>query len=259
MPYWKGKCAPQAWQSENFHEVPRAALGRANGAEQTNRDSRKNYQNLLAMKGKFITFEGSEGCGKSTQSKLLYQYLKKQKFCVLYLREPGGVKVSEKIRKILLDPQNRISPECETLLYMAARAQVVNDIIKPSLSKGKIIICDRFMDSTLAYQGYGLGIDIGFIKTVGYFATTGIKPDLTIFLDLAVKKGLKHREAFKDRIEQRNFNYHLRVRKGYLKLAAQEPQRIKVVKVEEDKSVTQRNIREVVACHLSKSKARINR
>ena len=203
------------------------------------------------MKGKFITFEGSEGCGKSTQSKLLYQHLKKQKCCVIYLREPGGVKVSEKIREILLDPENSISPECETLLYMAARAQVVNDIIRPALSKGKIIICDRFMDSTLAYQGYGLGIDIGFIKTAGKFATRGIKPNLTIFLDLPVKKGLKHRETSKDRIELRNFNYHFRVRRGYLKLAAQEPQRIKVVKVEADKTQTQNNIRELVDKFLS--------
>jgi dTMP kinase len=197
------------------------------------------------MKGKFITFEGSEGCGKSTQSKLLYSYLKKKGLGVFYLREPGGVKVSEKIRKILLDPKNNISPECETLLYMAARAQVVSDIIKPALSKGKIIVCDRFLDSTLAYQGYGLGIDIDFIKTAGDFATCGIKPDLTLFLDLAVKKGLKHRQNIKDRIEQRNFTYHQRVRNGYLKLAAQEPKRIKIVKVENDLNFTQQKIRDL--------------
>jgi dTMP kinase len=210
------------------------------------RETRQDNRKTIYMKGKFITFEGSEGCGKSTQSKLLYTYLKKKSLSVIYLREPGGVKVSEKIRQILLDPKNVICAECETLLYMAARAQVVSDIIKPSLSKGKIIICDRFMDSTLAYQGYGLGIDIDFIKIIGKFATTGIKPDLTIFLDLPVKKGLKHREASKDRIEQRNFNYHFRVRKGYLKIAAQEPKRIKVVKVEVDKATTQGKIRELV-------------
>ncbi len=195
------------------------------------------------MKGKFITFEGSEGCGKSTQSYLLYKYLKAKGYPVVYLREPGGTKISEKIRKILLDPDNHIAPLCETLLYMAARAQVVNDIIKPALLKGKIVICDRFLDSTLAYQGFGLGVDINFIRHLGNFATEGIKPDLTIFLDLPIKKGLLHRALSKDRIEKRSYLYHLRVRKGYLKLAGFEPKRIKIARVDEDKRQTQAKIR----------------
>lgn len=198
------------------------------------------------MKGKFITFEGSEGCGKSTHSEMLYRYLKAKKFRVIYLREPGGVKLSESIRKILLDPQNKISANAETLLYMAARAEVVHEIIKPALKSGKIVVCDRFLDSTIAYQGYGLGIDIKMIKTIGNFATAGIKPDLTIFLDLAVKKGLAYRHKCKDRIEQRSLNYHALVRQGYLELAKQEPKRIKIVKVEKDLSITQKNIREVI-------------
>ncbi|MFA4992922.1 MAG: dTMP kinase [Candidatus Omnitrophota bacterium] len=195
------------------------------------------------MKSKFITFEGSEGCGKSTQSEMLYRYLKSKGLKVVYLREPGGVKLSEKIRDLLLDPCSKISPEAETLLYMAARAQVVRDIIKPALESGKIVICDRFLDSTIAYQGFGLGIDIGMIKTIGNFATLGIKPNLTFFLDLPVKKGLKLRCNCKDRIEQRSFKYHEMVRKGYLKLAKLEPRRIKIVRVEADKSATQDNIR----------------
>lgn len=196
------------------------------------------------MKGKFITFEGSEGCGKSTQSKLLFEYLKKKGFPVIFLREPGGIKISEKIRNILLDAKNdRMSAQCEMLLYMAARAQVVEEIIKPALRKGKIIICDRFLDSTLAYQGYGLGIDIKMITAVGNFVTDGIKPDLTILLDVAVKKGLSYRANNRDRIEQRPLSYHARVRNGYLALAKKEPQRIKIVKVENDMAVTQKNIR----------------
>jgi len=198
------------------------------------------------MKGKFITFEGSEGCGKSTQSRLLYEYLKRKGYPVVYLREPGGTRISEKIRKILLDPKNHITPECETLLYMAARAQVVAEIIRPALSKGKIVICDRFLDSTLAYQGYGLGIDIDLIKKVGKFVTSGIKPDLTIFLDLPIKKGLRHRRLKKDRIEKRSIAYHERVRNGYLKLAASEPRRIKIVTVDKDKRKTQLKIREII-------------
>jgi dTMP kinase len=198
------------------------------------------------MKGKFITFEGSEGCGKSTQSHLLASYLKGKGHKVLYLREPGGVKISEKIRTILLDPVNKgMSKECEMLLYMAARAQVVSEIIKPALDKGKIVICDRFLDSTVAYQGYGLGVDIKVIKQVGSFATTGIKPDLTFFLDLCVKKGLKHRQHCLDRIEQRELSYHKRVRSGYLKIAFLEPGRVKVVKVEPHKDETQSKVREI--------------
>ncbi len=199
------------------------------------------------MKGKFITFEGSEGCGKSTQSRLLFDYLKAKGKRVIYLREPGATKISEKIRDILLDARNEgIVPECEMLLYMAARAQIVGEVILPALKSGKIVICDRFLDSTLAYQGYGLGMDIDLIKMVGNFTTHGITPDLTLFLDLAVKHGLKHRQANLDRIEKRSVNYHQRVREGYFKLAKQEPKRIKIVKVEKDKFKTQSKIRELV-------------
>ena len=198
------------------------------------------------MKGKFITFEGSEGCGKSTQSKMLFNYFKNKKAKVIYLREPGGVKLGELIRNILLNPKSKISAQAETLLYMASRAQVVAQIIKPALENNKIVICDRFLDSTIAYQGYGLGIDIKLIKSIGNFATGGIAPDLTIFLDLPVKKGLKHRASSKDRIEQRSISYHEKVRNGYLALARQEPQRIKIVKVLEDKLKTQNKIRELL-------------
>lgn len=199
------------------------------------------------MKGKFITFEGSEGCGKSTQSRMLCQYLRSKGLKVVYLREPGGTKISEKIRRILLDHKNHsMSSVCEMLLYMSARAQIVEELIKPALKQGKIVICDRFLDSTIAYQGYGLGMDIKTIKYIGGLVTSGIKPGLTIFLDLPVEKGLNVRSRAKDRIERRTLNYHLRVRQGYLKLAAQEPNRIKVVKVALEKSETQGNIRGLI-------------
>jgi dTMP kinase len=199
------------------------------------------------MKSQFITFEGSEGCGKSTQSGMLYRYLKSKGLRVVYLREPGGVNLSEKIREILLDPKSKISPEAETLLYMAARAQVVRDIIQPALKAGKIVICDRFLDSTVAYQGFGLGIDVKLIKFIGNFATQGINPDLTIFLDLPVKSGLMHRHHCKDRIEQRSVSYHEKVRKGYLALAKKESGRIKIVNVREDKIKTQEKVREILS------------
>jgi dTMP kinase len=200
------------------------------------------------MKGIFITFEGPEGSGKSTQSKLLYRYLKEKGFNVVYLREPGGTKISEKIRKILLDSKNEsITSTCEMLLYMAARAQVVSEVIRPALTKGKIVICDRFLDSTLVYQGFGLGVDIKIISNIGNIVTAGIKPDLTILLDLPAQKGLKVCGRIKDRIEKRSLCYHLSVRKGYLKLASGEPKRIKVIKVDKDKHKTQEKIRKLVS------------
>jgi dTMP kinase len=195
------------------------------------------------MKGIFITFEGSEGCGKSTQSGLAYNYLKKQGRRVLYLREPGGSAISEKIRKILLDSTNRsMVAECEMLLYMAARAQVVRQIIEPALRRGFIVISDRFLDSTLVYQGYALGMNIATIRRIGDFVTCGIKPDLTILMDLPAEKGLARCGRVKDRIEERPLAYHRRVRSGYLKLARAEPKRIRIVKVDKDKTVTQEKI-----------------
>ncbi|MCM8795562.1 MAG: dTMP kinase [Candidatus Omnitrophica bacterium] len=199
------------------------------------------------MKGKFITFEGPEGSGKSTHSRQLADYLKRKGYRVVYLREPGGTKIGEKIRKILLDAKNDfLSSLAEMLLYMAARAQLVSEIIKPALKKGKVVICDRFLDSTLVYQGYGLKINMNLIKGIGRFVTQGITPDLTILLDLPVKKGLRHCGLKKDRIERRSYAYHMRVHHGYLKLAGLEPKRIKVVKIQKDKIATQKKIRELV-------------
>ena len=183
-------------------------------------------------KGKFITFEGSEGSGKSTQIELIKKYLKKKRVPVLFVREPGGVKISEKIRHILLDVENeRMGKECETLLYMAARAQLVEEVIKPALSKGKVVLCDRFLDSTVVYQSYGCGVDISTIKDMGKFATQGIAPDLTIVFDINAKTGLSRISRDKDRIEKRALSYHNKVQRGYQKIAKLEPKRVKVIDV----------------------------
>ncbi len=199
------------------------------------------------MAGKFITLEGSEGSGKSTQSALIYEYLKGRGKDVIQLREPGGVKISEAIRNLLLDVKNEaMSNECETLLYMAARAQVVKETIAPALKAGKIIICDRFLDSTLVYQGFGHGMDVGFIKELGLFATGGIKPDLTLLFDIDTKEGLSRTNAQKDRIELRSIEYHECVRRGYLDLAVKEPQRIKVIKVDAPKEEIFKRVQEYI-------------
>jgi dTMP kinase len=184
------------------------------------------------VKAKFITFEGSEGSGKSTQIGLISQYLKRRKIPFVFVREPGGVKISEKIRDILLDPVNKgMADECETLLYMAARAQLVTEVIEPALKQGKIVLCDRFLDSTVVYQGYGCGVNLQFIRDVGKIATKKISPDLTFVFDLPASKGLGRIKRKKDRIEQRKIAYHNRVRAGYLAIARKEPKRVKVIKV----------------------------
>jgi len=188
------------------------------------------------VNGKFITLEGSEGSGKSTQAALILEYLKSKKLPVTLLREPGGVKISESIRKLLLDLNSTgMGDECETLLYMAARAQMVKEVLEPQLRSGKIILCDRFLDSTIAYQGYGNGIDIKIIEQLGLFATKGLVPDLTILFDIPPEKGLSRAGDKKDRIESRSLEYHKRVRQGYLELGKQYPSRIKVIKVDASK------------------------
>jgi dTMP kinase len=185
------------------------------------------------MNGKFITFEGSEGSGKSTQAAMVFDYLKSRKVPVMLLREPGGVKISENIRNLLLDVNNTgMGDECETLLYMAARAQMVREVVGPQLKSGKIILCDRFLDSTLAYQGYGNGIDLKTIEQLGSFATKGLVPDLTVLFDISPEEGLGRAGQERDRIESRPLEYHKRVRNGYLDLSKQYPARIKVIKVD---------------------------
>src|SRR3984885_10997027 len=194
--------------------------------------------------GKFITFEGSEGSGKSTQAALVLKYLQSKQLPTLLLREPGGVKISENIRKLLLDVNNTgMGDECETLLYMAARAQMVKEVLEPQLKSGKVILCDRFLDSTIAYQGYGNGIDIKTIDQLGLFATRGLAPDLTILFDISPEKGLSRAGDNKDRIESRSLEYHKRVRNGYLELSKQYPDRIKVIKVEGDKDAVFKKVK----------------
>ena len=201
------------------------------------------------MSGKFITFEGSEGSGKSTQATLVYQYLKRRKKRVLFIREPGGVKISEAIRNLLLDIKNtKMSDEAETLLYMAARAQLVAEVLEPALKAGKIVLCDRFLDSTVVYQGYGNGVDLAAIKSVGKFATRGITPDLTLLFDIDTRQGLLRKGKVKDRIERRSVQYHTRVRRGYQKLAQENPKRIKLIKVNAGKET----IFKIVRGHVDK-------
>lgn len=184
-------------------------------------------------KGVFITLEGVEGCGKSTHSKLLFKYLKKSGYRTVHTREPGGTKLGEAVRRVLLDsPEIRISDLAELFLFEACRAQIVKEIIKPALDGGSIVISERFSDATFSYQGYGGRVDLKDIKTLDRVATTGVVPDLTMLLDIDTLEGLKRaRKKGIDRIEKKDLSYHKRVRGGYLKLSKQYPCRIRRVEV----------------------------
>ena len=199
-------------------------------------------------KGLFITFEGIEGCGKSTHSRLLFNYLKGKGYPCVHTREPGGTTLGEEVRATLLKSKDiDISDLAELFLFEACRAQIVEDILRPAINDKKIVICDRFSDATLSYQGYGGNIDITIIKTLNKVATKGLSPSLTLLLDIDTVKGLK-RASRKgvDRMESKGLEYHKKVRNGYLKLAKADPKKIRVIKVDGAIPVVQARIREEV-------------
>lgn len=199
-------------------------------------------------KGVFITFEGPEGCGKSTHSRLFCGYLESLGYNYVYTREPGGTKCGEQIRRLLLHSDGvNISDLTELFLFEAARSQIVKEIINPALAGKKIVICDRFSDATFSYQGYGGGLSLKTITALDKVATSGLKPDLTILLDIDTVTGLKRAKAKGfDRMEKKDIAYHKRVRAGYLKLALREPKRIKVIKVTGTIEETQKLVRQEV-------------
>ncbi len=180
-------------------------------------------------KGLFITFEGADGCGKTTQMNLLAEYLKKEGYEVVITREPGAKGLGEKVRDILLNYNGPVSDRCESFLFLADRAQNIDVIVTPAINDGKIVLCDRHIDSTVAYQGYGRGLDIERINMLNNIATNGIKPDLTIVFDIDVKTSMQRVGKEKDRMESAGIEFHNRVRTGYLELAKHFPERIKVV------------------------------
>ena len=173
----------------------------------------------------FITFEGGEGCGKSVQTRALYNRLSKLAIPVVLTHEPGGTPLSKKLRGWLKRADDiSISPLTELLLFNASRTQLIDEVIRPELEKGRVVICDRYTDSTIAYQSYGRGLDLKMVKAVNDIAAQGLKPDLTVLLDISAEKGLARKKR-RDRFEQEDIAFHHRVREGYLKLAKGEPQR----------------------------------
>ena len=195
----------------------------------------------------FITFEGSEGSGKSTQIDLAAEYLRALEYTVAVSREPGGTHIGEQVRSCLHDVNNRnMAPEAEVLLYSASRAQYVSEVIMPALASGVIVLSDRYADSTIAYQGYGRGLDLEALRQIVQFSTGGLKPNLTFLLEIEVKHGLERREiggAEINRMDLQSISFYERVDKGYKALVAAESDRWVIVDANRPKDVVQDDIR----------------
>ena len=197
----------------------------------------------------FITFEGPDGSGKTTQVPPLSEYLTQQGHQVLITREPGGTAIGDQIRRILSDLKNTgMHSHSETLLFLAARAQLVEEVIKPHLVKGYVVLCDRYADSTMAYQGYGHQNDLNQISSLINFATGGLKPDLTLLLDVGAEAGLKRKAEGTEwnRLDAYSLEFHQRVRQGYAVLAESEPARWVVIDADQPTGRVQELIRQVV-------------
>jgi len=185
------------------------------------------------MRGRFITFEGIDGCGKTTQAERLIRRLRSQGYTVVFTREPGGTEIAEQIRALVLDAQcTEMTDLTELLLYMASRAQHTKELIQPSIEAGHIVVSDRYADATVAYQGYGRGLDLDIITTLNRIATGGVWPDLTVLLDIPPLEAARRRRKMNevpDRLEREERAFHTRVRAGYLTLAEQDPNRFLVL------------------------------
>ena len=205
----------------------------------------------------FITLEGPEGSGKTSHIPYLVEYLREKGYTVFPTREPGGTSISEQIRDILHDLKNaEMHPRTETLLYQAARAQIVEEIIKPHLVNGEIVISDRYYDSTIAYQGYGHQLDLEQVRALVKYATGGLTPDLTILLDLDVEVGLRRKKQNAsewNRMDDHEVKFYERVRAGYLELVKQEPQRWVVVNSEQKWDDVQADLKKIIITGLTKS------
>ena len=217
--------------------------------------------------GLFITFEGPDGSGKTTQIRLLADYLTQLGQQIVHVREPGSTSIGEKIRQVLHDVDNReMDPVAEVLLYSASRAQLVAEVIKPALAEGQMVLSDRYADSTYAYQGYGRGLDLPVLQTITEFATRNLKPDLTIYLDVPVAVGLDRKQAASragegewNRMDQLKIDFHERVRRSYLLMAEAEPERWLVVDAGKSVVEIQDAIRTAVAARLGNVERRSGR
>jgi len=197
----------------------------------------------MTKKGYFITFEGIDGCGKSTQLDAVYDFLTSKGYKCIKTREPGALELGKKIREILLHHNGIVSDKCEMFLFLADRSQHIDTLIKPSVEKGMIVLCDRHTDSTIAYQGYGRGQDVEKLIELNNIATGGMKPDLTFLFDVDTETGAKRAGNNPDRMEASGKEFFNRVRQGYLSLAKRYPERIKVINGENSKEIVYNEVK----------------
>ena len=212
------------------------------------------------MAGWFITFEGVEGSGKTTQIRLAGEFLREKGFPVFMTQEPGGTPLGERIREILLNRGGfDISGEAEVFLFAAARAQHADAVIRPALEKGQVILCDRFSDATIAYQAYGRGLPLEAVREICRFASRGLSPRLTLLFDLPVEKGIeraflriagREERSLEDRFEREHLDFHRRIREGYLTIAREEPDRVKIVDASRDIESTRLEVRAILSSFL---------
>ena len=181
------------------------------------------------QKGLFITFEGADGSGKTTQLNLMKSFLEEKGYEVVVTREPGALELGRKIREILLHYEGKVADKCEMFLFLADRAQHVETFIKPAINEGKIVLCDRHTDSTVAYQGYGRGQDVNLLKELNKIAVNGLEPDLTLLYDVSTETEQNRVGSEKDRMESAGIEFHKKVRNGYLELQKENPERIKLI------------------------------
>lgn len=197
-------------------------------------------------KGLFITFEGTDGCGKTTQIELLKRYLEEKGYKVVLTREPGAKGLGEKLREILLNYNGDVSSNCESFLFLADRAQHIDMLIKPAIERGEVVLCDRHTDSTVAYQGYGRGLNLNQIKMLNDIATNGVKPDMTFVFDIDIETAQKRVGKTKDRMESAGIEFFKRVRQGYLEIAKSEPERVKVLDATQTIEIIANQVKEYI-------------
>ena len=211
-------------------------------------------ERLMSKRGFFITFEGPEGSGKSSQARRLVRVLRRAKRPVVFVRDPGSTALGRRLRQVLLHDARAISSMAEALLFIAGRAQLVEEQIRPALRTGAVVVCDRFHDSTVAYQGFGGSLPPAWVNRMGREAIGGVMPDLTILLDLPVAAGFARLHRRRDRMERKTLAFHERLRRGYLTLAKREPRRFLVVDATQSKMQIQQQIFQLVMKRLSKKK-----
>ncbi len=209
--------------------------------------------------GCFVTLEGPEGAGKTTQVRLLSKQLEIMGIKHLVTRDPGGTPLGRQIRRILLNPENPVHPTTELPLYQADRAQHVSELIMPALESGTLVICDRYTDSTIAYQGYGRNLDLKLIDELNMISTGGLRPELTILFDIESSDGLSRlHPGGHDRLEREALEFHLKVRQGYLTLAKAEPERWRILDASKPLSVVQNELRKLFVDNLSKTRCKFD-